>query len=211
MATSHTILQGEHISRIAAKYGFFDYHIIWNDPANAALKKKRLNPHVLLPGDVLQIPDKQEKWVSKPTTELHTFTIIRPMLKLRIAVRDFDNVPVANAECELEVEGTIYPLTTNGDGLVEQDVVATAENGRLRVPSLDLDVPIKIGHLDPSDEESGWLGRLINLGYTDDRLGSTSASDLQSDIEEFQCDFGLKVTGVLDAATTAKLKQIHGD
>jgi hypothetical protein len=117
---------------------------------------------------------------------------------------------VAGAPCELEIDGTTYSLTSDGDGLVEQDVAATAEHGRFRVPSLDLDLPIKIGHLDPSDEESGWLGRLINLGYTDEALGTTDPRELQSDIEEFQCDFGLKVTGVLDEATKAKLKQIHG-
>ena len=210
MATPHTITQGEHISRIAAQYGFFDYHLIWDDAANAALKKKRVDPHALLPGDVLQIPDKRHTPVSKPTGALHRFKIVAPPLKLRLAVRDFDNVPVANVPCELEIEGATYPLTTDGNGLVEKDVAATAEHGRLRVPSLGIDLPIRIGHLDPADEESGWLGRLINLGYVDDALGTTDPRELQSDIEEFQCDFGLKVTGVLDDATKAKLKQIHG-
>jgi len=211
MATSHTIRQGEHISRIAREHGFADYLIIWNDPANDALKKKRPNPHVLLPGDVLYIPDKQVKSVERPTTDRHTFQLARPTLKLRLVLRDFDNVPVPNAACELDVEGTTYQLTTTGEGLIEQDIPATAENGRLRVDSLDIDVPLKIGHLDPPDEETGWLARLTNLGYTDDRLGTIDPQELQSDIEEFQCDFGLKVTGKPDGPTRAKLKQVHGD
>jgi N-acetylmuramoyl-L-alanine amidase len=210
MATSHTVKQGEHISRIARQYGFLDYRTIWDDAANAALKEKRPNPHVLLPGDELSIPDKEVKQVSRPTTDQHTFKIVRPMLKLRLTIRDFDNVPVAGAACELEIEGTTFQLTANGDGLIEQDIVPTAEQGRLRVDALDMDVPIKIGHLDPPDEETGWLGRLINLGYTDDQLGVTDPHELQSDIEEFQCDFGLKVTGELDGPTKAKLKEIHG-
>jgi len=210
MATSHTIQQGEHISKIATKYGFRDYRTIWNDGRNAALKKKRVNPNVLLPGDELQIPDKQVKTVPGATTKRHTFRLARAPLKLRLVVRDFDNEPIANTPCELEIEGTKYHLTTNGDGLIEKDVEPTAETGRLVIPSLDLDVPVKIGHLDPHDEETGWLGRLINLGYGDDRLGTTSAEDLQSDIEEFQCDYGLKVTGILDEATKAKLKDTHG-
>lgn len=206
----HTIQQGEHISRIATQYGFRDYHTIWNDGANAELKEKRLNPNVLLPGDVLEIPDKQVKKVSRPTTKLHKFTLAKAPLKLRLVLRDFDNEPVVDTDCELAIEGTTFKLRTDGDGLIEQDVEPTAESGRLIVPSMDVDVPIKIGHLDPHDEETGWLGRLINLGYADDVLGTSSAEDLQSDIEEFQCDHKLKVTGILDDATKAKLKEAHG-
>ena len=210
MATSHIVKQGEHISRIAREHGFFDYRIIWDHPANAALKKKRPNPHVLLPGDHLHIPDKQVKWDSRPTDDRHTFRIAVPMVKLRLALRDFDNAPVANAACQLDIEGKTYQLTTNREGLIEHDIAPTAENGRLRVDSLGMDVPIRIGHLDPHDEETGWLGRLINIGYMDESLGAPDPRELRSDIEEFQCDFGLKVTGELDDATKAKLKELHG-
>jgi N-acetylmuramoyl-L-alanine amidase len=210
MPISHTVQQGEHISRIAAKYGFLDYHTIWDDPSNAALKKRRVNPNVLHPGDQLQIPDKMPKTAPGETALRHTFKLRRTPLKLRLVLRDFDNEPVANTPCELEIEGTKHQLKTNGDGLIEKDVAATAETGRLIVPSLDVEVAIQIGHLDPPEEETGWLARLMNLGYGDDRLGTTSAEDLLSDVEEFQCDYKLKVTGILDDATKAELKKIHG-
>jgi N-acetylmuramoyl-L-alanine amidase len=210
MPTAHTIQQGEHLSKIAAQYGFFDYKTIWDHASNADLKKKRVNPHALLPGDVLQIPDKNPKQVSKPTTALHKFKVARGKLKLRLKLRDFDNEPIANTDCELEIEGKKQSLTTNGDGLIETDVEPTAEAGKLVVPSLDLEIPVQIGHLDPHDEESGWLGRLINLGYGDDGFGASSEEALRADIEEFQCDHDLKVTGELDDATKAKLKEVHG-
>lgn len=210
MPIAHTIQQAEHLSNIAAKYGFYDYLTIWDHPDNADLKKKRGNPHALLPGDVLQIPDKVEKNASCGTAKRHTFKIKRSPLKLRLVLRDFDNEPMADTDCELEIEGSRIPLKTDGDGLVETEVPPTAESGVLYVPSLDMEVAVRIGHLDPHDEESGWLGRLINLGYADDHLGSSSEEDLRSDIEEFQCDYELDVTGVLDAATKAKLKEVHG-
>jgi hypothetical protein len=210
MAQTHTVRQGEHISRIAGQYGFFDYHTIWDHPSNAEIKRRRQDPHVLFPGDVLHIPDKEPKTVSRPTGARHRFRVAVPMLKLRLAVRDLDNVPVANTSCELEVENVKYALTTNSAGLIEQDIPATAESGRLSVHALDLDIPIRIGHLDPLDQDAGWFARLVNLGYVDNAPASTDPRDLRSDIEEFQCDFGLKVTGELDAATKAKLKQIHG-
>lgn len=144
------------------------------------------------------------------TTKRHTFKLGKAPLKLRLVLRDFDNEPIADTECELEIEGAKYKLKTDADGLIEHDVEPTAEEGRLVVPSLDMEVPVKIGHLDPHDEETGWLGRLINLGYGGDRLGTTTEEDLRSDVEEFQCDRGLKVTGILDDATKAKLKDAHG-
>ena len=106
MATSHTIQQGEHISKIATKYGFRDYRTIWNDGRNAALKKKRVNPNVLLPGDELQIPDKQVKTVPGAPTKRPTFRLARAPLKLRLVVRDFENEQIANTPCGLEIEGT---------------------------------------------------------------------------------------------------------
>jgi N-acetylmuramoyl-L-alanine amidase len=210
MATPHTIKQGEHLSKIAAQYGFFDYRTIWDHGSNAELKKKRVNPHALLPGDVLQIPDKTDKKVTRPTTAQHKFKIARAPLKLRLKLRDFDNEPIAGADCELEIEGKTIKLTTDGDGLIETDVEPTAESGRLVVPSLDVEIPVQIGPLDPHDEESGWLARLHNLGYGDDGLGASSEEARRADIEEFQCDYDLKVTGELDDATKAKLKDFHG-
>jgi len=47
----HTVAQGEHLSGIAAKYGFQKVATIWEHPDNAGLKSKRKNPHILLPGD----------------------------------------------------------------------------------------------------------------------------------------------------------------
>jgi N-acetylmuramoyl-L-alanine amidase len=207
---SYTIRQGDHLSRVALQFGFRDYRLIWDDPQNAELKQKRGNPNVLLPGDVLFIPPRQQKTETRPTTDLHVFKLKGPMLMLRLVVRDFDNEPVANADCELEVEGRKFALQTDGKGKIEQAIAATAENGVLRIPSLDLELPVKIGHLDPADEDSGWRQRLINLGYYAGAVEDSEEARLRNAIEEFQCDYGLKVTGELDNATRAKLKDQHG-
>jgi len=108
------------------------------------------------------------------------------------------------------VEGTVYKLTSNGKGLIEKEVPPTAQKGVLKVPDLDLEMPVKIGHLDPHDEDPGWQGRLINLGYHPGPVGDDDTEQLGYSIEEFQCDNDLKVTGKLDGATKAKLKESHG-
>ena len=55
MSINHIVRQGEHLSQIALNYGFRDYKIIWDHPDNAALKKLRKSPNVLMPGDTLRI------------------------------------------------------------------------------------------------------------------------------------------------------------
>lgn len=214
MAVYHLVEQGEHLSGIAMKYGFADYRTIWEHVQNKGLREKRKNPNVLFPGDRLYIPDKQVKKETRPTGQRHRFEVPTHTLMLRIVVEKLNGEPMANTKCELQVEGKVYQLTTDGKGLVKQQIPKTAENGRLTIKdtedSVDIEVPIKIGHLDPVDEISGWEARLNNLGY---RAGtSTDANDpqLRSAVEEFQCDHGLTVDGVCGPQTQAKLKQAHG-
>ena len=210
MPAQHTVEQGEHLAKIAAKYGFRDYQTIWQHPNNASLRKKRPNPNVLCPGDRLFIPDKEQKKESRPTAQIHRFQVARQTVKLRIVLKDFDELPIANTPCNLNIDGKVYELVTNADGLIEQEISASAEGGSLSLPDLDMEIPIKIGHLDPPDEDSGWQARLVNLGYHWGPVGDEDAQQLGYSIEEFQCDHDLRVTGVLDAATREKLKKLHG-
>ena len=38
MATTHIVVQGEYLSKIARAYGFTDFHKIWDAPENKDLK-----------------------------------------------------------------------------------------------------------------------------------------------------------------------------
>jgi len=212
MSGVHTVQQGEHLTRIAFLYGFRDYQTIWSHPENTELKAKRNTPNVLLPGDKLFIPDKTSKTEVRPTGQSHRFQVAGQQLKLRIVLRDFDNQPIAGADCILEVEGQPYNLQTDSKGLIEINIPAGAENGTLKVPDLELEHPIKIGYLDPVEEDSGWEARLVNLGYFPGPAGDPAVDDLRLHyaIEQFQSDFKLAVTGELDDATQAKLVQVHG-
>ena len=61
MPITYTVVQGDYVSRIAAQQGFAGYSKIWNHPNNAELKNLRQNPEVLYPGDVLFIPDREDR------------------------------------------------------------------------------------------------------------------------------------------------------
>jgi N-acetylmuramoyl-L-alanine amidase len=206
----YRVKQGDHLSGLAQRFGFRDFDTIWNDPANAELKETRADPHVLLPGDALFIPEKKPKTVDGATGLMHPFVVKTRPLLLRIALKDFDSQPIPNADCELEIAGAMFKLKSNAQGVIETAVDTHAQEGTLRIPALDLEHRILIGHLDPVEAASGWRARLINLGYY---AGSSDDSDearLRHAIEEFQCDHGLHVTGELDAATRSKLAQRHG-
>ncbi|MEJ7714115.1 MAG: peptidoglycan-binding domain-containing protein [Pyrinomonadaceae bacterium] len=73
-----------------------------------------------------------------------------------------------------------------------------------------ISAPIKIGYLDPVEEVSGQLARLINLGYYRGPSERQGNAELLSAIEEFQCENNLTVDGKCGPKTQAKLKEIHG-
>ena len=210
VAETYIVQQGDHLSNIAEKFGFWDFLTIWDHPNNAELKKARHNAHILLPGDALYIPDKKPKAESRPTGSKHVFEILTRPLMLRIVLKDIDDHPIAGMPCELDLEGTKHQVQSDGSGLIEMPIPRGARQGLLTIPDLDMTLPVRIGHLDPADTESGWLARLRNLGYYHSESDTEDKLRLRYAIEEFQCEYGLKVSGELDAATRVKLQQVHG-
>jgi N-acetylmuramoyl-L-alanine amidase len=208
MAAYHKVKQGEYMVQIAQKYGFGDFRIIWDHPENADLRQERRNPNVLYPGDTLYIPDRETKEESGATEKRHVFRVHSGPCVLRIVSKDIDGEPIANTACTLQVEHEFSNLTTDSDGMIEEGIPKTAQQGRLRINHVE--VPIQIGHLDPVETDSGQQARLNNLGYYAGTLGEIEERELRSAIEEFQCDRGLPVTGICDDRTQAVLVEAHG-
>jgi len=217
----HIVKQGEHVTRIAKQYGFTDYRTIWEHGPNAELRRKRENPNVLFPGDRLMVPEKALKEEPRPTDQRHRFRVRLLGLKLRIVLQDLARKPIAGAQCELQVESDVQQLTTNGEGMIQQDIAPQAEASLLVVKApvaaaeaMPLPMPVRIGHLDPVDEVSGQKARLNNLGYFAGPGEGRSETDNKelflSAIEEFQCDHDLVVDGKCGRVTQARLKQVHG-
>jgi hypothetical protein len=219
MSSYHTVVQGEHLSGIANKYGFSSYKTIWDHGQNAELKNQRKNPNVIFPGDRVFIPDKGEKKYSRNTEKRHPFKVKTEKLKLRLILEDIYEKPIANAKVELSIDNEEYKLTTDGQGKIEQEIKPTDEHGFLTIKDTqtainEILILIKIGNLDPVDKISGQEARLNNLGYFAGPLDGKSESEntemFLSAVEEFQCDHSLTVDGKCGPDTQAKLKQVHG-
>jgi hypothetical protein len=216
----HEVKQGEHLSGIAADYGFPDFTTLWNRPENAALKQKRENPHVLLPGDKVFVPDKTVKEYSRPADNQHTFEVLTKRLFLKLELgRKYDD-PIANTACDLVVGSDTFALTSDGKGKLQQQISKKANSASLRIKDKvqlhDSEMPferllaIRIGDLDPVDETSGQVARLANLGYYRGPIDKVDPDEFQSAVEEFQCENGLTVDGKIGSHTQAKLKTVHG-
>ena len=204
----HIVEQGEHLASIAKKFGFADYRTIWNDGGNAGLRDARKSPNVLFPGDVVTIPDRQEKQLPRPTGANHRFVTTAAPLQLRIRVLDSDGKPDKDAPCVLNVDGISRNHTTDRDGKIKEEIPRDAKNGMLTID--DTELPLMIGHLDPVEKTTGQQARLNNLGYSAGPVGEDRPLQFRSAVEEFQCDQGMKVTGDMDAATRARLEKVHG-
>ena len=81
-------------------------------------------------------------------------------------------------------------------------VVGTGTNQRI--------YSLKLGGLDPVTEISGAQGRLKNLGYMIPAIDGQLGPETVEALHQFQQANGLDVTGALDDATQAKLKEAHG-
>ncbi len=215
MAGYHRVEQGEHLGLIAKSYGFASYTSIWNHENNATLRETRQNPNVLLAGDQVFIPDRLSKTVEIDTGKFTRFQVRQEKILLRLMLDELFGEPLANVQCEIRVDGKTLKKTTDENAIVEVEVAATAQAAELVVKEPesrlgDVVIPIKIGHLDPVEEQTGQIARLNNLGYF---AGSSERIDeqlLKSAVEEFQCDQGLTVDGKCGPVTQAKLKKNHG-
>jgi N-acetylmuramoyl-L-alanine amidase len=212
MPTQHTVKQGEQLSSIAERHGFSDYRTVWDHPDNAALKQLRKSPHVLLPGDVVTIPDRAEKAVAVETGKLHVFLLDAEPVRLRLRVQDCWGDPRASADCVLTVEGSTFEVVTDGDGYLDQEIPASAERATLTVGELELD--LRIGHLDPVDATTGLQARLNNLGYYTGELSESGDEPdeelLAFAIELFQWDNDFSVDGLKTADLLDKLRSSFG-
>lgn len=219
MADFHTVEQGEYLASIAKDYGFSDWHTIYDHPQNADLKKKRPNPNVLLPGDQLFIPDKDQKQESCPTEKKTRFQVSVPKALLKIVLKDSEGKPIKNQPYTLMIAWLTLTGTTDGAGLLQQKIPVGIDTGKLSLDKLGLNWPLKIGHLDPVHDEggddaivSGLQARLDNLGYhcgdVDGILGPMTTDALRA----FQRDAlgRMDPDGVADKQTRDALRQQHG-
>ena len=208
MPINHQVKQGDCISSIAFENGFFP-DTIWNHPSNAELKKKRADPNVLMPGDMVFVPDKRPKEVSEPTNQVHKFKCKNTPEKFKLQLL-IGGEPRAGEEYELEIEDLKFSGKTDSQGRISQSIPPNAKKGKLLLAKGAEIYRLQIGNLNPSDEITGVQGRLCNLGFYFGAIDGKMSDELEEAIQEFQFTKNIKPDGKLTPATLAALKQDYG-
>jgi N-acetylmuramoyl-L-alanine amidase len=184
---------------------------VWNHPQNSTIRQARKDPNVLFPGDIVFIPEKDEKVAACATDKRHRFLRKGVPAMVRVVLVDWEGNPRSGESYVLEVDGRLITGVTGGDGKIEHRIPPNAQRGELRVGKERREVyALELGHTDPSSEISGIQCRLNNLGFDcggiDGELGAATETALRA----FQAKYGLPDTGEPDDATRNKLKEIHG-
>ncbi len=214
MPTTYIVRQGDCWARIARQFGFADYKLLYDDPANAELKAKRPNPNVLRPGDQIVVPDRKVKGIQIATGQRHGFVLAAAQKALRLALVGHDGQPLADTPYELEL-GEAEPRsgTTDGAGKLEELVPLALRQATLTIDRRVL--VLRLGWLDPAEDAeqgdwSGVQGRLKNLGYDVGPADGAYGPRTRSALAIFQSDADLEPSGELDDATLDKLVEAHG-
>lgn len=123
-----------------------------------------------------------------------------------------EKVPLGNAPYELEVDGIVYPGTTDAEGVLRQAVAPNVRRAVARVRHGEhmLEYDLRLGGVDPIDSITGLQQRLNNLAFDSGPVDGIVGPLTRGAIRRFQSHCGLDVTGRADDQTRRKLLDIHG-
>jgi N-acetylmuramoyl-L-alanine amidase len=208
MPVKHQIQQGECIASLAEQYGFFP-ETLWNHADNSDLRKKRNDSYALLPGDMVTIPDKQEKHIDGAPEKRHRFRRkgVPEKLRVRFCLED---QPRGNTKYRLEVDGHLTEGVTDAEGWLQCTIPLNARVARVYLGDAREPIDLELGHLDPIDSVSGVQGRLLNLGFWTGPIDGQFGAELEAALVDFQAFKELEISGQIDDATKNALKQAYG-
>lgn len=212
-----TVEAGDSMASIADRTGHF-WQTIWNDGANAELKKTRENPETLLPGDKVTVPPLREKQESRPVDLVHRFKRKGVPVKVvfTVAEQGPNGKVFAGKPYVLKVGTRRYEGRTDDKGGLEHWVVPSATTGLLSVEINEPDYPpqlrwtLAIGQVPPGNNLAGAQWRLKNLGYGPVKADGRDSGETQAALRAFQRDEGMTESGTADATTLSALVARHG-
>lgn len=209
---SHTVQQGECLSSIAKQYGF-GADTLWNHADNKALREKRRSPNVLYVGDVVFIPEKEQKQLKVTPNATHQFQVKAkpPELRLRVLA---GGKPVKDAAYTIAVDGVeVEPKKakkTDAKGMVIAKLGHASTSAVVRVAKQGTVYEVSLGHLDPITKITGLKARLRQLGYYLGPVDDQPSPLFHVALWLFQNNQGLLPTGSIDDRTLDELKKVYG-
>jgi N-acetylmuramoyl-L-alanine amidase len=220
-STPHVVRSGEHLTGIASQFGT-TVAVIWDDPANASLRRRRPNPEILAPGDVVYIPQTERKWLPVQIGTENRFVGTPLRVTVKVVLLGQDRKPLANRFLTA-VPPSDTPLMTDGSGLLVCSVDVALKILEVTVDGANVRFQIRVGHLDPIDTDTGLASRLRHLGHGGDEEEHVMARDwlsgsaaelrahaLARSVASFQRTNGQPGDGQVDDALRRAVHDAHG-
>jgi hypothetical protein len=203
----HIVKQGDCISSIADRYGFF-WETLWDHERNAELRQQRDDPNVLMAGDRVFVPEKRPKEEAGSTALVHKFRLKGVPAKLNLRIQDEFGQPRAGMKYTLTVDGKKTQGVVPDDGRISEVVQPQAKQAKITLET-DEEWVLDLGFVNPVDYTSGVQARLKNLGFYAGDISGQLDDDTRKALRKFQRQRGLAETGDADEASRAALEAAH--
>lgn len=212
---THVVVDGECLSSLAERYGFRSWRTIYEHADNSSLRAKRANPNLLAPGDVVAIPDREERAEDAATGQRHTFVTRRPACTIELRFLAHDGSVLARRPVRLVIDGGEEQLQTNGEGRVSVSIRRDAAEGVATVDGHTF--PFGLGMLRPVEPTAAEADAPTEArsGAASQAQSGTPESTGRADattaaaVRTYQTERKLSTTGTLDAATRAAILGEH--
>jgi hypothetical protein len=206
----YTVRQGDHLVGLADRFGF-DPDEVWSHPKNEPTRTARKDdPHMLLPGDILYLPDPEASWLAVNVGQTNSFVVEEHTVAVRCQF--VVNGAPLKGEPYTVTGADVTPGSLDGDGVFSAEADASVVALTISFPKRNEAYVLQVGHLDPPDTPSGQRMRLGMLGLYG--AGAYSCCDDERDLEfgirRFQHTQDLPLTGAWDEATSTKMMARFG-
>ena len=206
---ARVVRPGEHLDVIAYRHGVTSAEI-WNAKANQALRESRAGGHMLMPGDVVELPEKRHPSPVDLTIGAST-TIVATIPKVPVElILSGDGKPIASERWHIEALGEEAKGATGSDGKVAFKVRVTTPRVTICLEKLQQRLTVAVGGLDPTDALSGVVHRLNNLGFDAGPETSTMNPRIAEALRKFQIANALAPSALPDGETILALQKVHG-
>lgn len=209
----YVVKQGDYLTRLAYEMGF-EAEEVWTHTLNDELRGRRAHGDILLPGDVLYVPEPQRPEHSIEPEVVNRYCGWRPQTPVNLMLKD-EAGTLANARCTIEGLGPdLVEGHTDEEGRLCLNVPLYVREVRLVFPEREFVCSVLLGYMDPLTEPSGVLERLANLGHSEPVEGAFDGTwddpQLVQAITAFQHEHGLEATGAMNDVTRDALWKEYG-
>ena len=214
---SHTVAQGDTLSKLARAAGLENIHVIYDAPQNAEFKKLRPNPNLIYPGDQVVIPQRSAKTTELPSGQMHALEApLAPPDTLELTLKNESGKILRNRALTLILGNQEHRLTTSATGNIKLTLEdGMPDSGEMQIydeqgQNIQNTITLQFGHLDPVTALSGVQARCNALGFDCGTVDGQNGPKTRAGIKAFQQAHGLQVDGIPGPKTQAKLTDVYG-